>query len=36
MLGYLQCCEESPENKNIKDIFVDLVKDMLEQHGFEG
>lgn len=36
MLGYLQCCEESPENKNIKYIFVELVKDMLEQHGFEG
>jgi hypothetical protein len=36
MLGYLQCCEDSPENKNIKYIFVDLVKDMLEEHDFEG
>jgi hypothetical protein len=36
MLGYLQCCEESPENKNIKYNFVDLVKDMLEEHDFLG
>lgn len=36
MLGYLQCCEESPENKDIKYVFIDLVKDMLEQHDFEG
>lgn len=36
MLGYLQCCEESPENKDIKRNFVDLVKEMLEEHGYVG
>lgn len=36
MLGYLQCCEDSPENKNITHRFLDLTKAMLDQHGFEG
>lgn len=36
MLGYLQCCEDSPENKNIAHNFIDLIKDMLDQHGFAG
>ncbi len=36
MLGYLQCCEDSPENKDVTHVFVDLVNDMLEKHGFEG
>lgn len=36
MLGYLQCCESSPENKDINHDFVDLVREMLEQHGFVG
>lgn len=36
MLGYLQCCEESPENKDIDHRFVDLVTDMLNVHGFVG
>jgi hypothetical protein len=36
MLGYLQCCEESSENKDIQRNFMDLVKEMLDQHGFVG
>lgn len=36
MLGYLQCCESSPENKDIKHNFIDLVKEMLDLHGFVG
>ncbi len=35
-LGYLQCCEESPENKDIDLPFLDLVEDMLTTHGFVG
>lgn len=36
MLGYLQCCEESPENKDIQKNFVELVKEMIEEHGYVG
>ncbi|MBC7539296.1 MAG: hypothetical protein H7281_10775 [Bacteriovorax sp.] len=36
MLGYLQCCEDSPENKDINRKFIELVQEMLEQHGFIG
>lgn len=36
MLGYLQCCEESPENKDIQKNFVDLVEEMLTEHGYVG
>ena len=36
MLGYLQCCESSPENKDISHYFIDLVQEMLEVHGFVG
>lgn len=36
MLGYLQCCEESPENKDIDHRFIDLVQDMLKEHGYVG
>ncbi|MDO9183199.1 MAG: hypothetical protein Q7U04_12360 [Bacteriovorax sp.] len=36
MLGYLQCCEDSPENKDINRNFIELVKEMLDQHGFIG
>lgn len=36
MLGYLQCCEESPENKDIDHRFLDLVEDMLKTHGYVG
>lgn len=36
MLGYLQCCEESPENKDIEYKFTDLVDDMLKTHGYLG
>ncbi|MBP9681961.1 MAG: hypothetical protein KBD76_11190 [Bacteriovorax sp.] len=36
MLGYLQCCEDSPENKDIKRDFIDLVKEMLTEHGYIG
>ncbi|MFA6238820.1 MAG: hypothetical protein WC635_15900 [Bacteriovorax sp.] len=36
MLGYLQCCEDSPENKDISHNFIDLVQEMLNQHGFVG
>lgn len=35
-LGYLQCCEESPENKDISQSFIKLVDDMLNQYGFVG
>ncbi len=36
MLGYLQCCEESPENKDIDHRFIDLVEDMIKTHGYIG
>lgn len=36
MLGYLQCCEESPENKDIQKNFVELVREMIEEHGYVG
>lgn len=36
MLGYLQCCEESPENKDIEHRFLDLVDEMLKTHGYIG
>ncbi len=36
MLGYLQCCEDSPENKDIDHKFIDLVKDMIKEHGYVG
>ena len=36
MLGYLACCTESPENKDIKHEFLEILSDMLEEHGFEG
>ena len=36
MLGYLQCCSLSPENKDIKHDFVDLLQSMLDQFGFKG
>ncbi|MBC7714430.1 MAG: hypothetical protein H7177_13880 [Rhizobacter sp.] len=36
MLGYLQCCEDSPENKDIEHVFLDLVADMIREHGFVG
>jgi hypothetical protein len=36
MLGYLQCCEDSPENKDISHEFLDLVKDMIKTHGYIG
>jgi hypothetical protein len=36
LIGYLQCCEESPENKDISQTFIHLVEDMLTQHGFIG
>lgn len=36
MLGYLQCCEESPENKDIAHDFNDLIQAMLDQYGFVG
>ncbi len=36
MLGYLQCCEDSPENKDIEHRFLDLVDDMIRIHGFVG
>jgi hypothetical protein len=35
-LGYLQCCEESPEHKDISFSFIQLLDDMLNQHGFIG
>jgi hypothetical protein len=36
MLGYLQCCEDSPENKDIEHHLVDLVEDMIKTHGYIG
>lgn len=36
MLGYIQCCEDSPENKDIEHKLVDLVEEMITTHGFEG
>lgn len=36
MLGYLQCCSLSPENKDIKHDFIDLLEGMLGQYGFVG
>jgi hypothetical protein len=36
MLGYIQCCEESPENKDIEHRLVNLVEDMIKTHGFNG
>ena len=36
MLGYLQCCEDSPENKDIEHRFLDLVEDMIKTHGYIG
>lgn len=36
MLGYLQCCEDSPENKDISHNFIELIQEMLDQHGFLG
>ena len=36
MLGYLQCCEDSPENKDINRNFIELIEEMLSEHGFVG
>ncbi len=36
MLGYLQCCEDSPENKDIDYRFIHLVEDMIKTHGYIG
>lgn len=36
MLGFLQCCEESPDNKNAKVKLDKLLESMLEQFGFIG
>lgn len=36
MLGYLQCCEDSPENKDIDHRFMDLVEDFIKTHGYVG
>ena len=36
MLGYLQCCEDSPDNKDIEHHLVDLVRDMITTYGYEG
>ena len=36
MLGYLQCCEESPEVKDTRLTFPDLVQAMLDEHGYIG
>lgn len=36
MLGYLQCCEESPEVKDTRVLFTDLIQGMLDEHGYIG
>jgi hypothetical protein len=36
LLGYLQCCEESPENKDISQPFIGLINNMLTEYGFIG
>ena len=35
-LGYLSCCAESVVDKQYQLPFTDLVKDMLDEYGFEG
>ncbi len=36
LLGYLSCCSESPENKDIKHNLTLLLKDMLTTYDYEG
>lgn len=36
MLGYLQCCEDSPENKDIQKKLMELVEEMIKEHGYVG
>lgn len=36
MLGYMQCSAVSPENKDIKHDFKDILEAMLETYGFTG
>lgn len=36
VLGYISCCTSSPENKTIKFKLIDILKDMLKTHGFNG
>ena len=36
MLGYIACCSQSPENKDIKHNFIELIDDMLLTYGFDG
>jgi hypothetical protein len=36
MLGYMQCCESSPENKDIRHNLSELIDEMLSLHGFIG
>ncbi len=35
MLGYVQCCSESPGNKGVKRGLRELLLEMLSQYGFE-
>ncbi|WP_127717774.1 hypothetical protein [Halobacteriovorax sp. HLS] len=36
MLGYIACCSQSPENKDIKHNFIELIDEMLNTYGFDG
>lgn len=36
MLGYIQCCTDSPENKTIKYDLIDILKDMIKTYGYDG
>lgn len=36
ILGYIACCTSSPENKTLKFKLVDILKQMLNEHGFNG
>lgn len=36
LIGYLQCSDLAPDNKEVKHVFKDLVLDMLNTHGYVG
>lgn len=36
MLGYIQCCTDSPENKTFKYALKDILKDMIDTYGYNG
>lgn len=36
LIGYLQCSDLAPDNKDTKHVFKDLVLEMLNTHGYVG